>query len=336
MTVNPQSLFKYTGFGERLLDLLCRGSVYYADPAAFNDPLDCQPVVVPDVSTVRLKQILAQLVFRRLEKEFDVAMKKLGLRIKNTLERRRALTESEVEQIVGEIEYQATGAEDEHPEAYIQRALASAIETELRQSYNMGVLCLSTRCDSVLMWSHYAQQHGGVCVEYGVASLPAGSVFEVKYGESREVPASQLASWLVDGDSAAESQVRRACLLTKSAEWEYEGEWRMLGRLGPGLWAPKVKSVIFGMRCPISVQYTIVAALRPDDTGIQYWEMGWPVSRFELRRREVNVDELLQTRHSTSSPDDFPILAQDESSGATDNANAKQGTPTEPTTQGSD
>jgi hypothetical protein len=92
MTGNPQSLFKYTGFSERLLDLLCRGSIYYADPAVFNDPLDCQPVVVPDVPNSRLKQILAQLVFRRLEKEVEVAMKKLRLRSKSAVERRRALT----------------------------------------------------------------------------------------------------------------------------------------------------------------------------------------------------------------------------------------------------
>jgi hypothetical protein len=305
--------------------------VYYADPAAFNDPLDCQPVVVPDVSNVRLKQILAQLVFRRLEKEVEVAMKKLRLRSKNAAERRRALTESEVDEIVGEIEYQATGAEEEAPEAHIQRALAFAIETELRQSYNMGVLCLSTRCDSVLMWSHYAQQHRGVCVEYDVANLPLDRVFKVNYGESREVPASQLASWLIDGDFGSEIEVRRACLLTKSAEWEYEDERRMLGPVGPSLSALKVKSVIFGMRCPISVQYTIVAALDRENTGIEFWEMVWPAARFELQRREVNVDELLATMPSrVSSVDDFPIVSQEESLGAADTTNDEKGAPTGP------
>jgi hypothetical protein len=317
----PQSLFKYAGFSERLLDLLCGGSIYYADPGAFNDPLDCRPVVVADIPNPRLKQILAQLVSRRLEKEIKVAMKKLRLRSKNPLERRRTLTESEVQEIVGEIEYQATGAEDEPPEAYIQRALASAIETELRQSYNTGVLCLSTRYDRVLMWSHYAQQHRGVCVEYDTASLPAGNVSKVRYGESRTVLASQLAEWLIDVDTAAETRVREACLLTKSPEWEYEDEWRMLGPVGPSLLAPKVKSVIFGMRCPDSVKYTIVAALRRADAGVAFWEMGWPAERFDLTRREVDTGELLATMSSrVSSPDDFDIVTEGVASGEADNS----------------
>src|SRR5580658_2558112 len=93
----PKRLYKYLSFSDRLLQQLCAGEVHYSDPATFNDPLDCQPVVKADIPTEELKHVLGQLVVRRAGKEIDLAMNKLRLRGDKAVERRRALSQSEVQ-----------------------------------------------------------------------------------------------------------------------------------------------------------------------------------------------------------------------------------------------
>src|SRR5437879_7422518 len=116
----PRRLFKYLSFSDRLLEHLCTGEIHYSDPATFNDPLDCQPIVKADVSDEELKQILGQLVIQRAGKEIDLAMKKLRLRGEKATAKRQALTHSEVQAILGDIEYQATHPEVEEHAIYIR------------------------------------------------------------------------------------------------------------------------------------------------------------------------------------------------------------------------
>ena len=89
----PKSLFKYLSFSDKLLEQLCYDRVYYADPANFNDPLDCRPVVMDDLPRAGLESLLAQLVVNRSAKEIDAAMKKVRLRGDKAAARRNALTE---------------------------------------------------------------------------------------------------------------------------------------------------------------------------------------------------------------------------------------------------
>ena len=83
----PNSLFKYLRFSEKLLEQLCYDKVYFADPAGFNDPLDCLPVVEADLPLADLESLLAQLVVNRSAKEIDAAMKKVRLRGDNATAR---------------------------------------------------------------------------------------------------------------------------------------------------------------------------------------------------------------------------------------------------------
>lgn len=289
----PKSLFKYLCFSDKLLEQLCFDQVYYADPSSFNDPLDCLPVVEADLLKAELESLLAQLVVNRSAKEIDVAMKKVRLRGDNATARRNKLTESEAHNLLGEINYNATNPEVEDPEAYMRAALSHAIELELRKTHETGVLCLSSKFDSPLMWSHYANQHRGVCVEYDVSELTPQVLHKVAYGKSRKVLASKIHEWVLQDNLAARQAIDKACLLTKSREWAYEGEWRLLGQVGLQESPMKLKSIIFGMRCPKVLKYTVVKALQGRADNVKFWEISEPTDRFNLKRSLVDVDELM-------------------------------------------
>jgi len=103
-------------------------------------------------------------------------------------------------------------------------------------------------------------------------------------------------------DSAARKAVERACLLTKSREWAYEHEWRMLAPIGMRE-SPRIMSIIFGLRCPLALQYVVVRSLERIAPRVIYWEMRSFGKLFSLRRTRVDVDQLLHSYPLVSSSD---------------------------------
>ena len=88
----------------------------------------------------------------------------------------------------------------------------------------IGVASFSDRKDSILMWSHYAQQHKGIVIGYDTACfrsiLPDGAgaaLYPVEYVDTRiEIPLSSDVPWGTLDRLAT----------TKYRDWSYEHEWR--------------------------------------------------------------------------------------------------------------
>lgn len=87
------------------------------------------------------------------------------------------------------------------------------------------ILCLSETSDNLLMWSHYADSHKGFVVEFNTEH----SFFNQKrsnkdeFGHLRKV---NYVSEIPKLDPLCDEKIDY--FLTKSSEWEYEKEWRML------------------------------------------------------------------------------------------------------------
>lgn len=95
---------------------------------------------------------------------------------------------------------------------------------------NYGVKCFSERWDSLLMWGHYGYSHTGVCFEYDMTQVPKDSVirkwlYPVYYAEKME-------SIFPDDTDVSNSKLRSLLFvercITKSDEWNYEQEWRLI------------------------------------------------------------------------------------------------------------
>src|SRR5262249_50957232 len=84
--------------------------------------------------------------------------------------------------------------------------------------------CLAATPASSLMWAHYARSHTGLCLEFDATMPEVSKAYEVKYAATRPLIRWQLldnATGLID-----------AMLLTKSDDWKYEREYRILCRNG--------------------------------------------------------------------------------------------------------
>lgn len=287
----PKRLYKYRDFSHRTLAMVISDKLYYADPSTFNDPLDTQPSLETDLDVAELEKVLRNFVERRTNTEMSAAAKTIKYRGPKTMDRIERLSRRQADEIIAEIKYLATEP-DYDSENYQRSLLGYRIEAELLRQYDKGIVSLAGRANCPLMWSHYGDQHRGVCIGYSVPVNAAGELHKVKYGGSRLVAASKVAAML-NGNDAARGQVDEAVLLRKAASWKYEREWRLIGPRGLRDSPLELEEIIFGMRCEPPVKYAVVKALNDRDRRAKFYEMREIPGTFKLRKCALKDDDEL-------------------------------------------
>ena len=139
------------------------------------------------------------------------------------------------------------------------KAQANSSAKEMRNMFTqmrsqMGITCLSELDDSLLMWAHYAINHYGMCVEYELMEINRQLQFTpvpIIYSEER-VCFDSLNVETIEKDI---TKVFLESLTSKSPEWGYEKEWRIIrddGACGDR-WNAEKKGALLDMIRPTSV-----------------------------------------------------------------------------------
>ena len=201
----PDRLYKYrdlSGTGLGFLErTLLHHEIYLPSPRSFNDPFDC----MPDFD-------MRSTVEDRVE-AFKRALTRL----------RPDLSPADQEKLAVHIAHNPVV----NPESEEARLTMQRLHDEQVRG-GIGVYCLTEHPDNLLMWSHYAASHSGVCLEFDSAVIPFAIAQEVKYQKKR-APVSRATE-------TADISMEKA-LLTKSDDWNYEHEWRVVEYLqGPGVY----------------------------------------------------------------------------------------------------
>ncbi|MDB5440343.1 MAG: hypothetical protein JWM33_2770 [Caulobacteraceae bacterium] len=268
----PKKLYKYRPFDVRALRSLTEAEVHYAQPRTFNDPLDCDPTFDVDVGRVTLEKLYYRMLLRRMEKA--KAAEKVGyLRYMSTEHG----------------DYQT----DKDVEGYLVQMLAREIKDELDDEFaQRGVLSLSATWASVLMWSHYADEHRGICVEYDTTDQEHPTLGPVNYRAARAVKASDLVGWKGRGDETAKKRVILTYFYAKSAEWKYEKEWRDVRDENGVRERPfRITAIHFGLRCDVAVITSMVRLLH-DQPQIKLYGIRPKEETFKLRRSLIDRGEI--------------------------------------------
>jgi hypothetical protein len=266
----PGLLYKYKAFNNFLLHELCGSEAYFASPSAFNDPLDSKPSIQDDILLPEKERLLSALY-----KEHK--------------------PNKDPEQVLATFRYLATEVADGARARY-DLLVATDIERMLRHDIGQrGVLSLAARWDCPLMWSHYAQQHQGVCLEYSTQDSVARNLEQVRYNRDRAIPLSALYAWKVDKTVGAREKILNLAFLSKAKAWEYEREWRILAAKPGSLSVPlRLKAIHFGERCSPAIQTVIVKALHDVHPKVEFYRVHFDANTFDLRRQQIDVDEELR------------------------------------------
>ena len=272
----PRSLFKFRAFGPHTLDLLCNETAHYAAPSTFNDPLDCSPPLIVDSDRKTLEELLHAF---HGPKDGTATIRRC----------RYAATE-----------YGATNSAL-WTNVYLKEleiAVKAAFEAELLQN---RVLSMASRWDSPLMWSHYADQHRGLCIQYDLRNNDCRELKPVRYGGPRAITTSDLAAWKIQQSQKAEANVRETFFYAKAAQWRYEREWRDLQKNDACDGAPfRIKAVYFGIRCDHCTQTCIIKLLCDQGRGVVFYRVCAHPKRFALVRQEVDLAEMAACGVNTS------------------------------------
>lgn len=300
MTI-PSKLYKYCPFSVYALRAINDATIYFASPEQFNDPLDCRPTLQMDVSTKQAEQLLSLMLVERGATPDNASYTLRGMR------ERAAWPDPENDSIPTADQIDLSLRWDIQQE--ITRLLRIAMAGK-------GVLSLSATYSSALMWSHYADHHRGLCLEYDTSNRQLPRLQSVDYRAPRAVRVHDLYRWKVDNDDAARNQVLHTYFYAKSDEWNYEQEWREIndGR-GEQALNFRLSAVYFGMRADDAMKQTIIRALS-NDRSIELHQMYAKQDSFKLHRSDVERDYFEQT--GVRQPPfmvfgDFPVIAPDGS-----------------------
>ena len=306
----PTRVYKYRAFSHHTLDMLVEDRLYFADPSTFNDPLDTKPRLDPDIDNPALERVLESLVVQRVEAELKAAAKTIRYKGPKTLDHIARQSQLAFKRTLEDLRYHATNPDIEATDP-LQLLLAAEVEAELLRRYDKGIVALGERADCPLMWSHYGDQHNGLCIGYSIPD--DATLHRVRYNAEPLVRASLVEAMLA-GEAGAQGQVDEAVLLRKAPDWKYENEWRLIGDHGPQDNPLELSEVVFGLRCPTAVQFTVFRALEKRQQGLEFSTIYRRSGTFDLVKTPLDTGELCVSlpRRSRDILDWFGDVTVDE------------------------
>ena len=209
-------LFKYRSLQSdqdrsRIIDIL-DGHLWAAPRSSFNDPFDCAPVF-----RMRTEKGLQASHVREVANRFRGSRKERRGRLKAAKKR----------------------VSDHGFEALARSAVTETLD-------GAGIISLTERNDSLLMWGHYASNHTGVAIMIETLTKTPNffkvAPFPVIYNAERPV------LWYPKYEAR---ELMEVSFLRKADVWSYEKEWRIIRREGTGvLTLPRhqIVGLVFGAK----------------------------------------------------------------------------------------
>lgn len=251
-----ERLYKYGRINEYSEQLFCGPTIWQASAASLNDPFECSPSFV---FTHEPDKIMAQLV-RTLRRNNP------------SLTHDSAVAEATAIYLKG---------------IHRNPAMWEALGSDLIQVYRhkLGLYCLTERNDSILMWSHYAADHTGYCLEFEATDdTPVfGTAQQVSYADTYPE---------INFYNTPDSDKVTLSFLTKFTDWSYEREWRIIDHdIGPGSRAypsELLKSVTFGLGMKDDYKAQIRKWLGMRRTSVRLFQAIQGKDRFEVTFVELS------------------------------------------------
>jgi DUF2971 family protein len=235
----PPKLYKYCSFDIKALRLLSEAEAYYANPKDFNDPLDCDGTVRGDTDLASWEKLCIGMLAAK----------------RGVMEAMRAI--QDLQHNSAEYgDYRTNRQAEKHYKYLLRSKIESLIDAEMGKR---GVLYLAEDWNCPLMWSHYADRHRGLCIEYDTNINNCPDIKPVDYSDAQGINISELIQWKLHNSSEAEKNVLETYFFAKSPSWSYEKEWRVICERNGVKEAPfRISGVYFGLKCDSAVRKNIV------------------------------------------------------------------------------
>ena len=193
-------LYKYRDWSDKYhKNILTENEIFMASPGSFNDPFDCR---IPENYHLLNTQEKIDQFMEHIESNHQDKLSKIS--------------KSDIEKISNNFKKRFKNLEE------VQQDYENHFFKQTNDCY--GVLSLSKKWNSLLMWSHYGNNHKGFCIGFNEnkmrKSSQFGAGFEVNYSNKfpKRNPLKKL-------EPIHDSFLQ---LGHKAIEWKYEEEFRLI------------------------------------------------------------------------------------------------------------
>jgi len=231
MSALPPKLYNYLPV-KYLAGALQHNHLHCSSPENFNDPWDCKPSFNDEVIANPVDRQKWIAFFEQMAAPSPLHGQQLYIPLPPSWE-----------------------TKDEVLRQFINSTTEHSARTTAK---NYRIFCLSPQATLLLMWAHYGDRHKGICLEFDTTSKEISRARKVKYED--KLP-------LVSPDDILKPErLVELMLLTKSNDWSYEEEYRLLARNEPTFSLPTTDD--FLQLSPGAIT-AVVAGCRADLTAIR-------------------------------------------------------------------
>lgn len=306
------------------LEALENNTVFLSAPSGFDDPYDCNLFVDADEFALQRIRYYAELcgVAVKNEWKYDEVSMHLAERIYKHCRPGKALDElythrkeSEIISLYHEkffLILQLELSSEKTNEKSYYAAFNKAIKEEYDEIQNTAnrfrVACFAQTPYSMLMWSHYANNHQGFCVEYETPQYSLenakiyNNLFPVIYTDKRTDLTSLCLHMRSTGNLSDEElwDFYKYGLLSKSLDWKYQQEWRLIScdnlitDENYNCEFFKIKKVYLGNKMAAKDRKRIIKICK--DKGIPYVGVVISPDRFEMKNCAMLCENCSRTK----------------------------------------
>jgi len=251
-------LYKYrsynfeTGAKKWTSKIIKNQELFFAGIESFNDPFDGKVLLRYDG---KLNEIKAAQVRVQYDMNLSGPEKKEGIPMSKSIE----LIDNRISQ-----------------EFIDNKRLNEGRLIRIQKMHNeKGILALSTKNNNILMWSHYSDNHYGICFGFECGNDSLSDYKRVRY----QTHYDDIWSWL-----HTDSEILERILYSKSIDWQYEDEYRIVkDKIGSEKYVKSnLKEVIFGALMSAKEKLEIVSLCSKNGLSPSFKEAQLDVESYQI------------------------------------------------------
>lgn len=201
------------------------------------------------------------------------------------------------------------------------KGIFKAKEAQEMASHVAAFVSFSESDKSVLMWTHYAMNHTGVCLEFDKHHIQRfDRLKKISYAdpndEREELPL--LYGNLKEDSKRYQKRVEKF-LCKKAAEWSYEKEWRLIVPpmskyigcqyqqgdekfiLVSGIPRGAITKMIFGYNVPVSTRLAWAKRVQMNHPNCKFGKVAPDETKYELKVEDIPMEAIENTSGQSST-----------------------------------